>query len=100
MSHDRSRKLLAWLVQEDRQFALIGVLRLDDGMIITTPSAVNAAFYEYYQSLCTAPVTPAPERVQRFFRALPLGRLTPLLWDVLDGPLEVDKIRVVLKQIC
>ncbi|KAJ1200034.1 hypothetical protein NDU88_003863 [Pleurodeles waltl] len=96
---DRSSRLLAWLVKGEHQHTHISTIQLDSGAIVNAQLEINEAFRQYYSTLYMTCPPPPPERLEDFFQALQLTRLTAPQLQELEKPIEMDEIKQTLQQL-
>ncbi|KAJ1214078.1 hypothetical protein NDU88_001705 [Pleurodeles waltl] len=96
---DRSGRLLAWLLREDRQHTQIRAIRLIDRTMGTSQEAINNAFKEYGMGLYRGQATCDTQRLEAFLCGVPFPKLSALNVAALDEPLKLEEIVVATAQI-
>ncbi|KAJ1097560.1 hypothetical protein NDU88_002678, partial [Pleurodeles waltl] len=96
---DRSGRLLAWLLREDRRCSPIGAIGTGAGAIATTQVKINDAFREYYTQLYTKSTSCTIQQLESFLADSPLPQLMHVDRDTLEAPITLGELNKALEQL-
>ncbi|KAJ1136101.1 hypothetical protein NDU88_002519 [Pleurodeles waltl] len=96
---DRSGRLLAWLLREDRRCPPIGSIITGVGAIATTQVNINDAFREYYTQLYTKSTSCTIQQLESFLADSPLPQLTNTDRESLEAPITLGELNKALEQL-
>ncbi|KAJ1173261.1 hypothetical protein NDU88_005098 [Pleurodeles waltl] len=96
---DKSGRLLAWLLREERQCPPIGAIGLGAGALATTQEKINDAFREYYTQLYTTRTSCTSQQLRSFLADSSLPQLTHTDRETLEAPITLGELNKALEQL-